>query len=105
MKAKMINPRKPSQKQLKLRRLVEGAKVAEIGCDWCKAVRDGKTDSTAICKPTAPMCLDHRALSVEWSRWFASAPFDAPSIMGSITERGLEVARRQMLKSIMKEVA
>lgn len=104
-KATMINRRNPSAKQLKLRAIVEGVKAEASPCQWCEACKQGITDSTAIPAPSAAMCVEHTALSVEWSRWFATAAEYAPSILPSITSRGLEIVRQKVLAVIMKEVA
>ena len=84
----------PTPKMLRLRALVEQAEAKSHPCAWCEAVARGVLDSTAIPKPSASMCLEHQALSVRWSRWFAKAQWNAPSIMSEIVSEGVEIAKR-----------
>lgn len=86
----------PTPKMLKLRALTERyANESDLPCEWCKRVQAGDHTSTAIPKPSASMCLEHRALSVRWSRWFATARWNAPSVLPEIVTEGVEIAERQ----------
>lgn len=98
MRANKLNP---AQQYLKNR--IEQAKAEAADCLWCEACQKGITDSTAIPKPSLndKLCLEHLALNVRWSRWFATAAEFAPSIMPEIVAEGLAIARKRMAGKVL----
>lgn len=89
----------PGRKLEALRSLAKAAeeKPAPQPCCWCVNVQAGDFTSTAIPKKSAPKCIAHLALDVEWSRriWeMAQRNENLAPLLDEITARGIEIAQK-----------